>query len=212
MVWYGLWKHSKIEHGGDLEEWDYAVKVVRKPKTPLERQILEGVLIEEEKLEEILNSKSEYGHNMIPRMRIEVGARVMRDDELLVFRKEKVREAMEEDEDWEKRQEGGLAGKRDGGRLEPSRGKKARLEVEEAVVGEENVVMGKIEVRGEGGGPTKRRFFSNYGTPTIGGKSSPQGIKRKLGQELPQEPEQIGAGAPPENQEEVQLGQELPPR
>ena len=47
----------------------------------LERQVLEGVLIEEEKPGEPLNSKSEWGHNRVPRIRVEVGNIVMRDED-----------------------------------------------------------------------------------------------------------------------------------
>ena len=54
-----LWKHSVNEHGGLLDDDKFYVKVLRRPRTALERQVLEGVLIEEEKLGELLNSKSE---------------------------------------------------------------------------------------------------------------------------------------------------------
>ena len=43
----------------------FHVRVLRKPRTALERQVLEGVLIEEEKLGELLNSKNEWGHNRV---------------------------------------------------------------------------------------------------------------------------------------------------
>ena len=69
------------EHGGLLDDDKFHVKVLRKPRTALERQVLEGVLIEEEKLDELMNSKSEWGHNRVPRIRVEVGNIVMRDEE-----------------------------------------------------------------------------------------------------------------------------------
>ena len=131
------------------------MKVLRKPKTPLERQILEGVLIEEEKLEEILNSKSEYGHNVVPRVRIEVGARVMRDDELVEYRRQKVREEFEEDLEWERKEQGKLAGKRDGERIEASTAKRVRVEE----VSEERVIEGVVvkEVEAMKGTGTEER-------------------------------------------------------
>ena len=76
-----LWKHSVNEHGGLLDDDKFHVKVLRRPRTALERQVLEGVLIEEEKLEELLNSKSEWGHNRVPRIRVEVGNFVVRDED-----------------------------------------------------------------------------------------------------------------------------------
>ena len=54
---------------------------LRRPKTALKRQVLEGVLIEEEKVEELLNSKSEFGQNRVPRIRVEVGNLVLREGE-----------------------------------------------------------------------------------------------------------------------------------
>ena len=74
-----LWKHSVNEHGGLLDDDKFHVKVLRKPRTALERQVLEGVLIQEEKLGELLNLKSEWGHNRVPRIRVKVGNIVMRD-------------------------------------------------------------------------------------------------------------------------------------
>ena len=142
-------------------------------------------MIEEQKLEEILNSKSEYGHNVIPRMRIEVGARVMRDEELVEFRRQVAREAEEMDAEWEKEEARGLAGKRDGERMEQERSKRRRIGDQGGIVGEERVIVGEVKMEGGGGGP-KRRFFSNSGTPTIGARAPPTGITNKLGHELPQ--------------------------
>ena len=113
-----------------IEEWGYTVKVLRKPKTPLERQILEEVLIEEEKLEEIMNSKSEYGNNVIPRIRIEVGARIIRDDELEAFRRQWLEEDLEEGGEWERDDGSRLAGERYGEELDPIKAKITRVDCE----------------------------------------------------------------------------------
>ena len=106
-----------------LEEWEYMVKVLRKLKTPLEIQILEGVLIVEEKLDVILNSKGKYGHNVIPRIRIEVGTWIMRDEELELFRRQRVDVDLEEGEEREREEGRQMAVKRDGEILEPSKAK-----------------------------------------------------------------------------------------
>ena len=47
-----MWKHSVNEHEGLLDDDKFHVKVLRKPRTALETQVLEGVLIEEKKLGE----------------------------------------------------------------------------------------------------------------------------------------------------------------
>ena len=100
---------EKVDKRMDKEDIGASNKI----KEDVRDKVEEGSDVKEEKLEKIMNSKSEYGHNVVPRMRIEVGARIMRDDELEEFRRQKVREAMEEDEEWEKNEGRGLAGKRD---------------------------------------------------------------------------------------------------
>ena len=115
------------------------------------------MLTEEEKLEEILNSKKEYGHIMIPRIRIEVGTRIMKDEELEAYRRQKVIEDLEEDREWEQNEAGKLAGKRDGEKIENSRAKR----IGEAR--EEDEGMGTILKDGEGTGEEdpRRNIFSN---------------------------------------------------
>ena len=48
-----------------------------KSRTVLARQRGEGIRIEEESPECILNSKSEYGHNRVPRIRIQIGNTIL---------------------------------------------------------------------------------------------------------------------------------------
>ena len=73
-----LHKHDVLEHGGTLEKKQFRVKVEEKSRTVLARQVGEGVRIEEESPECILNSKSEYGHNRVPRIRIQIGNTILR--------------------------------------------------------------------------------------------------------------------------------------
>ena len=68
-----LWKHSTIHHEGKLEKKDLEMKVVERHRSPLTRQIHEGVELEMNKAEIVLNSKSEWKHAKIPRIVIEVG-------------------------------------------------------------------------------------------------------------------------------------------
>ena len=70
----GLWKHSELHHGGgDLTKEDFIMEIIEKHRSPLTRQIHEGVALEINKADIILNSKSEWNHSRLPRIVIEVG-------------------------------------------------------------------------------------------------------------------------------------------
>ena len=78
-----LWKHHFNEHGEDgMGEGDIKMEVIGKPRKALQRQVEEAVRIGEEKPGELMNSKKEYGHNKIPRIRIAMGDEIRgrRDD------------------------------------------------------------------------------------------------------------------------------------
>ena len=83
------------DHGGKLREEDVLVKVEEHSRTTLSRQVGEGVRIEEEDPGALLNSKSEFGHNRIPRIRIEMGNTILRGER--VFEEGKTREELEEE-------------------------------------------------------------------------------------------------------------------
>ena len=67
-----LWEHSREVHEGELKESDYKMVVTRRYKTPLQRQIGEALEIERRrwKNDHLLNSKSEWNGNKIPRLRL----------------------------------------------------------------------------------------------------------------------------------------------
>ena len=69
----GLWKHSEIHHGGGLSREDLEMKVVESHRSPMSRQIHEGVEIENNGADIIMNSKSEWNNSKIPRIIIESG-------------------------------------------------------------------------------------------------------------------------------------------
>ena len=72
------------DHGGKLREEDVLVKVEEHSRTTLSRQVGEGVRIEEEEDPgALLNSKSEFGHNRVPRIRIDMGNTILQGRELL---------------------------------------------------------------------------------------------------------------------------------
>ena len=69
-----LWKHSVLYHEGELKREELVMAVIEKHRSPLNRQIHEGVELEMNGAGVILNSKSECNHSKIPRIVIEVGA------------------------------------------------------------------------------------------------------------------------------------------
>ena len=67
---YAIVKHHHNEHGNTPP--DFLYKLHRSHRTSLERQITEALLIEHTNVENIMNSRAEWGFNAIPRDRIEV--------------------------------------------------------------------------------------------------------------------------------------------
>ena len=68
-----LWKHAMIHHGGELEEEDLEMGVVEQHRSPLSRQVHEGVALETNGADIILNSKAEWNSSGMPRIIIEHG-------------------------------------------------------------------------------------------------------------------------------------------
>ena len=66
-------KHCVDRHGGDLENLDMRMRVLKYTRTSFERQILESVLIQENRDHHILNSRSEYNRCSLPRLSTKLG-------------------------------------------------------------------------------------------------------------------------------------------
>ena len=68
-----LWDHSLESHGGDTKESDYKMKVLKRYRTPLERQIGEALEIERRgwSADILMNKKDEYNSIRMPRLRLE---------------------------------------------------------------------------------------------------------------------------------------------
>ena len=68
-----LWQHAQEVHLGVLKEEDWKMKVLRKFKTPLERQISEALEIERRSwsADELLNKKGQWNCTKLPRLRLE---------------------------------------------------------------------------------------------------------------------------------------------
>ena len=71
--------YSVIHHQGTLEREDLQLRVVEQHRSPLTRQIHEGVELECNKADVVMNSKTEWNHSKIPRIMIEVGDKVEED-------------------------------------------------------------------------------------------------------------------------------------
>ena len=74
-----LWKHSLLHHNGTLGLEDLRMEIVESHRSPLNRQVHEGVELDTNRADLILNSKSEWNHCRIPRIMIEVGDEVEED-------------------------------------------------------------------------------------------------------------------------------------
>ena len=70
-----LAKHDIIHHGG--MPCSYSMRIVRKHKKALERQIHEATCIQSSKADILLNSKNEWNGPRVPRISVEVGAKVI---------------------------------------------------------------------------------------------------------------------------------------
>ena len=68
-----LWCHSVEDHEGMHVDEDFKMKIVRKYRTPLQRQIGEALQIEKKAwtADILLNKKGEWNGTKIPRLRLE---------------------------------------------------------------------------------------------------------------------------------------------
>ena len=64
----------------ELDQIEFNMKVLRFPKTAFERQIYESVAIQENRLHNLLNSKSEFNRCAIPRLTLKMGEREMKEE------------------------------------------------------------------------------------------------------------------------------------
>ena len=72
MLKHALEKHGEEE---DLEQIQFGVKVIRYTRRAFERQVMESVIIQDERNHNILNSKSEYNRCSLPRLTANLGDR-----------------------------------------------------------------------------------------------------------------------------------------
>ena len=72
MLKHALEKHGEEE---DLGKIQFGVKVVRYTRSAFDRQVMESVIIQEERSHNILNSKSEYNRCSLPRLTANLGDR-----------------------------------------------------------------------------------------------------------------------------------------
>ena len=70
-----LWQHCQEEHEGVIQK--FSMKVVRKHRSSFERQVHEAVAILTDKEDIILNRKSEFNDQKIPRLAVEVNDRAL---------------------------------------------------------------------------------------------------------------------------------------
>ena len=75
-----LWKHSHIYYGGELGKDDFDMRIIESHRSPLNRQIQEGVELELSRAKIVMNSKAEWNHARIPRICIEVGEELEEDE------------------------------------------------------------------------------------------------------------------------------------
>ena len=67
-------KHYIENHENEkIEDMEFGMKIVRKPRTAFNRQVAESVLIQSNKNHHILNSKSEYNQCALPRLTAMIG-------------------------------------------------------------------------------------------------------------------------------------------
>ena len=70
-----LYKHDQIHHNG--EKSTFSMKILRKHSKPLSRQLQEATLIENSKVDIMLNSKGEFNGARVPRVVVEIGSRTL---------------------------------------------------------------------------------------------------------------------------------------
>ena len=87
-----LWKHNANDHDGKLGEDGFKMKILSKPRRALQRQVEEAIRILEEEPDTLMNSKSGYRNNKIPRISVMMG------DEEVTRRKDQEEKKKREEE------------------------------------------------------------------------------------------------------------------
>ena len=83
-----LWKHCHQKH--DKNKVNFRMKVLRGHRSPLTRQVQEGVEIDCSKAGIVMNSKGEWNGSRLPRIRIEIGDDVVDEEEDVYEKKNNV--------------------------------------------------------------------------------------------------------------------------
>ena len=71
-----LWLHSRDRHNGEMRTTDWTTKILSSHRTALNRQVTEAMIISNEGLDILLNSKNEFGANNLPELVLQHGTRV----------------------------------------------------------------------------------------------------------------------------------------
>ena len=67
---YSIVKHWEEMHSNRLDPPEYSYRVLKSHKTSFERQIWEGILINNKKCDNKLNCKGKWGINLIPTIKV----------------------------------------------------------------------------------------------------------------------------------------------
>ena len=69
-------RHLLAEHEEEEAQWgniEFGMKILKSTRTAFERQILESVLIQQNRAHHLMNSKSEYNRCALPRLTAKLG-------------------------------------------------------------------------------------------------------------------------------------------
>ena len=77
-----LVKHDKIYHKDKTGGARYMMKIIQTHRKPMQRQILESVLINSSKADIPMNSKNEYNRQKIPRIFVDIEEWNRKEEEL----------------------------------------------------------------------------------------------------------------------------------
>ena len=72
-----MWLHSKHEHNGTLSNDDWIARITSTHRGALNRQVTEGIRISNEGVENLLNSKNEFGANNFTEIILAHGHRIL---------------------------------------------------------------------------------------------------------------------------------------
>ena len=75
-----MWLHSKHEHKGTLGNNDWIAKITSTHRGALNRQVTEGIRISNEGVENLLNSKNEFGANNFTEIILTHGHKILGDN------------------------------------------------------------------------------------------------------------------------------------